>query len=111
VHNNYYGTLKKEIKKNALLIINIDFQGVLQIKRKKIKATFIFIKPKSLNELLSRINKREKMTEKDLKIRLNTAKNELKQAKKIYDYVIINEENKFNQTVQKILKIIMQVVL
>ncbi|MFH1838619.1 MAG: guanylate kinase [Candidatus Kuenenbacteria bacterium] len=110
VHKNYYGTLKKTVeffKENISLIINVDFQGALQIKKKKIKAVFIFIKPKSLNELINRIKKRGKIKKEDLKIRLNNAKNEIKQAKKYYDYVIINEENKLNQTVEKILKIIL----
>jgi guanylate kinase len=106
VHENYYGSLKKEIKKNISLIMNIDFQGMLQIKKKKIKAIFIFIKPKSLNELKNRIKKRGKTKEKDLKIRLDNVKNKIQQAKKYYDYIIVNEENKFNQTVEKILKIL-----
>ena len=106
VHENYYGTLKKTIEKNILQIINIDFQGALQIKKKNIKAIFIFIKPQSLTELMSRIQKRGNMEKEDLTIRLNNAKNEIKQAKKYYDYVVINKENKFNQTIEKILKII-----
>lgn len=110
VHKNYYGSLKGAIKKNILSIINIDVQGVLKIKKKKIKAIFIFIKPKSLNELINRIKKRGEITKEDLEIRLNTAKNEIKQAKKYYDFVVINEKNKLNQTVEKILKIITQVV-
>ena len=109
VHNNYYGTLKKTLKtfkKNVSPIINIDFQGALQIKKKKIKAIFIFIKSESLNELNARIKKRGEIIEKeDLKIRLDNAKNEIKQAKKYCDYIVINKKNKLDQAIKKILKI------
>lgn len=109
VHNNYYGTLKKEVENvKKLLILNIDFQGAFQIKKKKIKAIFIFIKPESLDKLISRIKKRGEIKKEDLEIRLNNAKNEIKQAKKYYDYVVINRENKSNQTIEKILQIIKQ---
>ncbi|PKL72506.1 guanylate kinase [Candidatus Kuenenbacteria bacterium HGW-Kuenenbacteria-1] len=107
VHNNYYGTLKKEVENaKKSLILNIDFQGALQIKKKKIQAIFIFIKPESLDKLSSRIKKRGELKKEDLEIRLKNAKNEIKQATKHYDYVVINRENKSNQTIKKILQII-----
>ena len=111
VHNNYYGTLKKTVENvKKSLILNIDFQGALQIKKKKIKAVFIFIKSESLDKLKSRIEKRGKIEKQDLEIRLNNARNEIRQAKKYYDYIIINRENKSDQAVEKILQIITQQV-
>lgn len=109
VHNNFYGTDAKTIyqrlKKNNLLM-NIDIQGALQIKEKLPRQTIlIFLKTKTLKELVDRIKKREKMPEAILNLRIKNAKKELALAKK-YDYVVLNEKNKIKKTVNKVVEII-----
>ena len=101
VHNNYYGTLTKElIEKTANgkdLILDIDIQGFLNIKEtikrdttlaKKI--VFIFIAPPKFSDLEARLNFRGTEDENSLIKRLETAKKELEHWQN-FDYLIIND--------------------
>lgn len=92
---NYYGTPKKnvELKLNEgyNVILEIEVQGAMQIKNSGFDATFIFIMPPSIDELECRLRKRHTENEKAIQERLNTAKNEIKQANK-YDYIVINDD-------------------
>lgn len=108
VHRDYYGTPVKEIKENIKkkLIMEIDVQGALQIKKKIPQAILIFIKPDSLKNLLRRISHRGKMTSKDLEIRLKKSYPREMRLSRFYDYIIVNRENRLNETVAKIRKII-----
>lgn len=109
VHDNFYGTDAKTVtdrlEKNSLLM-NIDVQGALQIKEKLPKKTvLIFVKTRNIGGLIRRIQKREKMAEAILKLRIKNAKKELALAKK-YDHVVINENGKIAKTVNQIVSII-----
>jgi len=109
VHDNFYGTdaevILQTLKKNSILM-NIDVQGALQIKKKMPKETvLIFLKTKSMHELAQRIRKREKMPEAILNLRLKNARQELALAKK-YDYTLINAKNKLKETIDKVADII-----
>lgn len=109
VHDNFYGTDKKtleeELKKNSLLM-NIDVQGALQIKEKMPKKTIlIFLKTKNVDELRRRIEMREKMPKAILDVRLKNARKELALAKE-YDYVVINEKSRVQDTIAKVKEII-----
>jgi guanylate kinase len=113
VHDNFYGTdakvVKERLKKNSLLM-NIDVQGALQVKKKSPKKTvLIFLKAKTTKELIERIKRREKMPKAILDIRIKNAKEELPLAKK-YDYVVINEKNKIKETINKVVKIIEKIL-
>jgi len=109
VHDNFYGTdakiVHQRLRKSSLLM-NIDVQGALQIKEKLPKKTvLIFLKTKNIKELIRRIQKREKMPEAILKLRIKNARKELALAKR-YDYAVINEKDKIAKTVSDITKII-----
>ena len=70
VFDNYYGSSKnlviKKLKQGKNVVFDIDWQGTRQIKNKKLnyKLLSIFILPPSKKELLKRLNKREKKTQK-----------------------------------------------
>ena len=109
VHNNFYGTdasiVERELKKNSLLM-NIDVQGALQIKRKlPTKTVLIFLKAENIEELTNRIQKREKMPKAILEIRLKNARKELILGKK-YDYIVINKAKKLTNTIDEVVEII-----
>jgi len=97
VFDNYYGTLKKNIKnllkKNKTIILDIDWQGARQIKKNMPNiTTTIFILPPSLRELKKRLVKREK----DISFvnkRMKKAKKEITHWKE-YDYVVVNDNLK-----------------
>ncbi|MEJ5166144.1 MAG: guanylate kinase, partial [Thermoanaerobaculia bacterium] len=97
VHNNYYGTSKKEINTNISkgfdILLDIDVQGASQIKKNYPESIHIFIMPPSFEELEKRLRGRGDLEESNIKIRLNNAKKEIEKWFK-YDYVIINENLK-----------------
>jgi len=58
-------------------VLDIDVQGVKQIKRIDLNPFYIFVKPPSLMELEQRLKDRNTETEESLKRRLLVAKSEL----------------------------------
>lgn len=111
VHDgNYYGNSKKILKKLRqkynIVIIVIDVQGAETYHKLSIPHISIFINAESKQNLISRIKKRKgNMPPHLLKLRLSSAIQEIKHAKK-YDYQIINYENKLNETINKVYGII-----
>ena len=94
VHGQRYGTSKKAIEERiaqgADVILEIDFQGALQIKRIFTNAVLIFILPPSWEELRSRLERRGEDAPDIIEIRLQNAASEMAQARE-FDFVIINE--------------------
>lgn len=94
VHGRRYGTSKKMIEDRiahgADVILEIDWQGALQIKRIFSNAVLIFILPPSWEELRSRLERRGEDAPEVIETRLRNAAAELAQAKE-FDFVIINE--------------------
>lgn len=93
VHNNYYATPKKfvfeQIKKGEIVLLEIDVQGALQIKKKYKNAIFIFLLPPNMEELKSRIVKRGTEKPEDIDTRFNNAFKELDFVGE-YDYFVVN---------------------
>lgn len=94
VHGQRYGTSKKMIEdrmaQGADVVLEIDYQGALQIKRMYANAVLIFILPPSWEELRSRLERRGEDAPAIIEMRLKNAADELAQAKE-FDFVIINE--------------------
>lgn len=95
VHKNYYGTPKNfvlnEINKGKIVILEIDVQGALQVKKAYSEAILVFLLPPSMSELKKRLTKRGTETEEDINIRYQNAFEELKFIKK-YEYFVINDK-------------------
>lgn len=94
VHGHRYGTSKKAIEERiaqgADVILEIDFQGAMQIKRIFENAVLVFILPPSWEELRARLERRGEDTNEVIELRLANAADEMQQAKE-FDFVIINE--------------------
>ena len=94
VHGNRYGTSKKAIEERmaqgADVILEIDFQGAIQIKDIFANAVCIFILPPSWEELRSRLERRGEDAPEVIEMRMNNAQVEVAQVGK-FDFVIINE--------------------
>jgi guanylate kinase len=94
VHGHRYGTSRKMIEERiaqgADVILEIDFQGALQIKRVFGNAVLIFILPPSWEELRSRLERRGEDAPEVIELRLRNAAEEMAQARE-FDFVIINE--------------------
>lgn len=93
----YYGTGKSTVlrylKKGYDVILEIDVNGYKQIKENYPDCIGIFIMPPDIDELYNRLKNRNTEDEEVIKVRLETAKNEINE-KDIYDYIIVNENNK-----------------
>jgi guanylate kinase len=94
VHGHRYGTSKKTIEDRIALggdvILEIDFQGAIQIKKIFENAVLIFILPPSLVELRSRLERRGEDSAETIDLRIQNAEIEMKRAQD-FDFVIINE--------------------
>ena len=94
VFENYYGTSKeyvlKEQKKGKHVMLVIDTQGAMQIKKNGLPAVFIFISPPSLLVLKERLFKRKTESAAVIEQRLSWAKDEMALAPQ-YDYHIVND--------------------
>jgi len=94
VHTNYYGTPKKfvldQIEKGEIVLLEIDVQGAMQIKKNFSEAVFIFLLPPTMEELKNRIVKRGTETEEDINRRYENAFKELDFVGN-YDYFVIND--------------------
>ncbi|MBL0727802.1 guanylate kinase [Piscinibacter sp. HJYY11] len=93
VHGNRYGTSRAEVEKRIAggedVILEIDYQGALQIKQIFPNAVLIFILPPSWDELAQRLTRRGEDQPDSIAERLANARNEVAQAKH-FDFVIIN---------------------
>jgi len=94
VHSQRYGTSKKAIEERmaqgADVILEIDFQGAIQIKKIFSNAICIFILPPSWEELRSRLDRRGEDAPEVIDMRMRNAQAEVAHAEK-FDFVIINE--------------------
>lgn len=94
VHGHRYGTSKKAIEERitqgADVILEIDFQGAIQIKENFANAICIFILPPSWDELRSRLERRREDSLAVIEMRMKNAQAEVAQVGK-FDFVIINE--------------------
>lgn len=94
VHGNRYGTSKQAIEQRmaqgADVVLEIDFQGAIQVKRIFPNAVLIFILPPSWEELRSRLERRAEDSADVIEVRLKNAAHEMAHAKE-FDFVIINE--------------------
>ncbi|WP_027720097.1 MULTISPECIES: guanylate kinase [unclassified Desulfurobacterium] len=94
VYGNFYGTPKdkvlKALNEGKDVLLDIDTQGALQVKKNYPEAVLIFILPPSLKELERRLRSRGTEDEETIEKRLLIARRELSLATR-YDYIIIND--------------------
>ena len=106
-HTNYYGTPKdfvfEEIEKGEIVLLEIDVQGALQIKKRYKEAVFIFLLPPSMSELKQRLINRDTETEEEINTRFSNAYKELDFVGE-YDFFVVN--NTVEQAVRDIEHII-----
>jgi guanylate kinase len=92
---NYYGTPRKFVEETLAqgrdILLEIEVQGAMQVKRRFPQGVFIFLVPPSMEELRMRILHRGTESEAAIARRLMEASNEYKWIHE-YDYVVINDE-------------------
>ena len=94
VHGALYGTSKKRLDdimdSGADVVLDIDTQGAMQIRKKYQAGTYIFVLPPSMEILRQRLEKRMTDSEEAIQKRLRTSVSEIRTYLE-YDYVIIND--------------------
>ena len=93
VHGNLYGTSRGAIEERIThghdVLLEIDWQGALQIKKLFPNAILIFLLPPSWDELLQRLQRRGEDDPEVIARRMADARIEVSQASH-FDFVIIN---------------------
>ncbi|MEZ2739663.1 guanylate kinase [Comamonas jiangduensis] len=94
VHGKRYGTSKKGIQDRLAngedVLLEIDYQGALQVRESFPQAVLIFILPPSWEELRSRLENRGEDAPEVIELRMKNAEEEMAQVGE-FDFVIINE--------------------
>lgn len=95
VHGHRYGTLLSEVRRNLSegrsLILEIDVQGGLNVRRIHPDAVLVFVEPPSMDELERRLRGRGTEDEVSIECRLENARREMAMAES-YDERIVNDD-------------------
>ena len=95
VFGNFYGTEKKSVSENLKegvnVILEIDWQGALQIKSSMPSCVMIFLIPPSKEVLLARLKNRGTDSDQEIAYRFNQAVLDLEQSNK-FDHVLVNDQ-------------------
>ena len=107
VLDNYYGTSRTEIDRIFALgkfpILDIDIQGMLNLRTKTLHFVSIFIMPPSVEELRRRLVLRGSESEEEINKRLELAETEMQYASQ-FDHSVVNYD--LNQARDEMLTII-----
>jgi guanylate kinase len=109
VHGEFKGVrgdiLGDTLRSHKIVIVKPDPQGMRIIKSQLPEVLTIFIMPPSIEALQRRLEHRGTETPEQRAVRLRNAEIEMAAAPE-YDYVVVNEDGKLDQTVDEIAKII-----
>ncbi|XP_067326498.1 guanylate kinase isoform X2 [Anolis sagrei] len=95
---NMYGTSKAAIQavqaQNQICILDIDMQGVKNIKKTDLNPIYISVQPPSIDVLEKRLRDRQTETEESLQKRLTAARVDMELSKEpgLFDLVIVNND-------------------
>jgi guanylate kinase len=110
VYGNYYATPKHPaldyLKRGRLVLLEIDFQGAMQVRYHYPDALLIFVLPPDEPTLLQRLTDRGRDSDDDINKRFRAARREIHMAKgsHAFDYMVINDD--LDEAVEEIVKII-----
>ena len=109
VYGNRYGPPKQTVREALTAgmdcLVKVDVQGAATIRKLAPKALLIFLMPPSLEVLAERLRSRYTESASQLRIRLETATSEIKEARK-FDYIVMNDSGGLDAAVADIKAII-----
>ena len=95
VYGNFYGTpisfVKKTLEEGSDMLLEIDIQGALNVKKAYPEGVAIFLLPPSLEELRKRLTGRGTETPEAIELRLIKTLNEISCMTE-YDYCVVNDD-------------------
>lgn len=101
VHGNLYGTSYAAVnaitEQGKCCILDVDVQGVRQIRNTKLNLVAVFIAPPSVEILEKRLRERKTETEENIRKRVANAKGEMQfmNDKSLFDHVVVNDDFDF----------------
>ncbi len=105
---HWYGTprepVQRRLDEGLLVILDIDVQGGLQVKRAMPEALLVFVLPPSDEELLRRLQDRGRDDAASVKRRLAEARREIEVGRASYDEHVVNED--LDRAVESVTQII-----
>ncbi len=91
---NYYGTpldkVEKQLEEGNEVVLEIEVQGAMQVRKKMKDAVFIFIAPPTMQDLKKRLLRRGTECEEIIQERYDKACREVELAH-MYDYIVVND--------------------
>jgi guanylate kinase len=95
VHGNLYGKLREEIERRIRtgkdVILEVDVQGMRNLKASGLAPVTMFVVPPSLDVLEGRLRGRGTEKPEDLALRLRNAREEMA-ARHSFDYIVVNDD-------------------
>ncbi len=95
VHGHLYGTCREDLMKllnqGIDVILDIDSQGAMQLKKKEKDAVYIYVLPPSFEVLRARLMERKVDSPEEIARRLKKAREEIWSYREYY-YLIVNDE-------------------
>jgi guanylate kinase len=109
VYNDYKGIPKQQVRQALAsgkdVMMRIDVQGAATVRELCPEAILLFLTAGSEEELVSRLHARKTETPEGIKLRIATARQELKRIDE-FDYVVVNREFQLDDSVDTIMAII-----
>jgi len=109
VYGDYKGIPKKHVRAALAsgkdVVLRIDVQGAATIRKLIPESVSIFLAAESEEKLVERLQERKTETPDRLKMRIATARQEMKRIGE-FDYVVINREDCLERTVDQVISII-----
>lgn len=107
VFDNYYGTaeaaVRERLEQGQDVVLEIDWQGARQVRKRVPEAVSIFILPPDPQALHERLSARGQDSEAVISRRMREAKNEMSHYAE-YDYLVVNDD--FDHTVAALQSIV-----
>lgn len=109
VYGDYKGIPKKHVREALAsgkdVIMRIDVQGAATIRQLVPNAVTIFLTAESEEKLIQRLQERKTEAPDQLKMRIVTARRELRRIVE-FDYVVVNQDSELDATVDEVISII-----
>lgn len=109
VYNDFKGIPKQQVRDAIAsgkdVVLRLDVQGAETIRKLYPQAVLIFLTVPNEEDMVQRMTVRKSENHEELKLRIATARQELKRIHQ-FDYLVVNEEGRLDDTVDTILAII-----
>lgn len=109
VYNDYKGVPRQQVKEAMAsgkdVLMRLDVQGAATIRAAAPEALLIFITTSSEKELVQRLEARKTENAEDLKVRIETARQEFQRIRE-FDYIVVNQHGQLDQAVDTVVAII-----